>query len=440
MGFFDNLLEGLRGSRRTASDNPDDIFSYNPQKRQVRETTGRLGYFKKKKVLGVTVGGHVVDEISGKVERHSDLMQAKAEVWGSKGKSEVETAVASFQDFGLEDMKLGYATKRMQERSQLRQDAVDETGNITAPNASVSNVAQAQGNLDARVQGFLSAKRKLKAANESGVSGSSFKFNDTGYEMLDPSMDQFYAEFDADVAAAQQSYAEMYGKESFDEVGTGFGMFSTAEVDVNSAGRTPDEQAEYEQMHPEGFFNGRTGKIEVWDENRGVYDNTRTERPSGDVGQQDIMNMIMSDMTGISYDDVHNMSTAELGYDKFRAGDSISNGNSKAQNVGEEGVAAMREAYSKIFFSAAASSDAAAGMEDAFRIEAAKKAKSSTMTAQKRSKAMGDEATAEAITDINAGIRTAEQEYEQTKYRLLQPGIGGKRKVKDVSFKSTRPQ
>jgi hypothetical protein len=429
MGFFDDLLGGLRGSRRTASDNPDDIFSYNPEKRQVRETTGRLGYFKKKKVLGVTVGGHVVDEISGKVERHSELMKAKAEVWGSKGKSEVETAVASFQDFGLEDMKLGYATKRMQERTQLRQDAVDETSNIKAPNATVSNVAQAQGNLDARIQGFLSAKRKLKAANESSVSGSSFKFNDTGYEMLDPKMDQFYAEFDADVAAAQQSYAEMYGMESFDEVGEGFGMFSTVEVDVNSAGRTPEEQAAYQQMHPDSY-----------DETLGVYDNTRTERPSGDVGQQDIMNMIMSDMTGISYDDVHNMSTAELGYDKFRSGDKIIDGNSKAYNVGAEGVAAMREAYSKIFFSAAASSDAAAGMEDAFRIEAAKKAKSSTMTMQKRSKAMGDEATAEAITDINAGIRTAEQEYENTKYRLLQPGIGGKRKVKDVSFKSTRPQ
>jgi hypothetical protein len=441
MGFLEDLMSRFgEGSRRTASDNPDDIFSYSPQKRQVRETTGRLGYFKKKKVLGVTVGGHVVDEISGKVERHSDLMQKKAEVWGTQGKSEVETAVAGFQEFGLQDMKLGYATKKMAERTALRSDAVEDTNNITAPYASVQNVAQAQGNLNARVQGFLNAKRKLKAANNSSLAGASFKYNDTGYDMLNPTMDQFYAEFDADVAQAQQTYAEMYGADSFDEVGVGFGMFSSEELDVNSAGRTAAEEAEY--VAANGNINPLTGQIEEYDTGRDTYDYTRTSRPQGDVGQQDIMNMIMSDMTGISYEDVHNMSTAEMGYDKFRSGDgyTMEEGNRKAQNVGAEGVEAMREAYSTIFFSAGASSDAAAAMEDQFRADAAAKAKSSTMTAQKRTKALGDEATAEAITDINAGIRTAEQEYEQTKYRLLQPGIGGKRKVKDVSFKSTRPE
>lgn len=440
MGFWDNLFSGMNFNGREASDNPDDIFSYKANTRRIQEKTGRLGYVKKKKVLGVTVGGKVIDQISGKVDRHSELMQKKGEVWGSMAKAEVETAVASFQEFGLRDMKEGYAVDKMKERNALRADAIDITDSISAPHSSVQNVAQAKNNLDARVQGFLSAKRKLTAANEGGMTGAKMEFNDTGYELLNPEMDQFYAEFDADVARAQQDYAELYGHNSFDDVISGFGMFSEITHQVNSQGRTAEQEAAYQDMYPDGMVNPLTGQIDEYDAD--VYDQTRTERPTGDVGQQDIMNMIMSDMTGISYGDLTWMSTAEMGYDKFRSGSNwtMEEGNNLAQNVGEESIEAMREAFSKIFFSSAASADAAAKMEDRFRVESARKAKESTLLGQRRMKDMGDESTAAAMTDINSGIRSAEQEYEDTKSNLLQSGLRGKRKVKDVSFKATRPE
>ena len=444
MAFWDNLLDGMGQGRREVSDNPDDIFAYKANTRAIQETTGRMGYFKRKKAFGVTYGGNVIDQISGKVDRHSELMQKKGESWGAMGKAQVETAVASFQEFGLRDMKQGFAVEKMKERNALRADAIDITDSISAPHSSVQNVAQARNNLDARVQGFLSAKRKLTAANEGGMTGAKMEFNDTGYELLNPEMDQFYAEFDADVARAQQDYAELYGHNSFDEVISGFGMFSEITHQVNSQGRTAEQEAEFQAMNPDGMVNPWTGQIEEYDAD--VYDQTRTERPTGDVGQQDIMNMIMSDMTGISYGDLTWMSTAEMGHgnknDKIRSGSdfTMEEGNRLSMNVGEDSIAAMREAFSKIFFSSAASADAAAAMEDSFRVEAAKKAKESTLLGQRRMKDMGNESTAQAITDINSGIRSAEQEYEETKSSLLQSGLRGKRRVKDVSFKATRPE
>jgi hypothetical protein len=73
-------------------------------------------------------------------------------------------------------------------------------------------------------------------------------------------------------------------------------------------------------------------------------------------------------------------------------------------------------------------------------VQAAKEAKTNTMTSQARMKEASENSTADAVMELNAGIRTAEEEYEDTKYRLLSGGIGGKRKVKDVNFKSTRPE
>jgi hypothetical protein len=373
------------------------------------------------------LSGDIVDTISGKVENLKGLMTKKGEGWGSMGQAQVETAVAGFQDFGLTNMREGYADRKLKEAEASRADGLAETQSIDVPNSTVTTVGQAQANLDRRIQGFSAAKKKIRAANQAvdDSQGASFSYNATGYEKLNPNIDNYYAEFDAQIAKAQQLYAEDHGYETWDDVNEGFGMFSSTSREVTRGVTNSRGVPQYRMT--------RDGREQIMETVTVNEQNTRAHK-------QDIMNFILSDMTGISADELTYIATAEIGHKSEKGGMYQASRAGEAQNIGTDAIAAMRDTYGKIFYGSANASDTAAEATDAFRVQAAKEAKTNTMTSQARMKEASENSTADAVMELNAGIRTAEEEYEDTKYRLLSGGIGGKRKVKDVNFKSTRPE
>jgi hypothetical protein len=417
---------------------PDSLFTYQPRKNQggfkwneassarnIRTRTGRMGYFDSD---WHGLSGDIVDTISGKVENLKGHLTKKGEGWGKMGQAQVETAVAGFQEFGLTNMREGYADRKLKEAEASRAEGLAETQGMDVPNTTVTTVGQAQANLDRRIQGFSAAKKKIRAANEAvdDSQGTSFSYNDTGYEKLNPNIDNYYAQFDAQIAQAQQLYAEDHGYESWDAVEDGFGMFSSTSREV-TRGVTNARGLPVYERGPDGRRQQAMETVTVEEQN------TRAHK-------QDIMNFILSDMTGISADELTYIATAEIGHGSEKEGYLNERRSGEAQNIGTDGIAAMRDTFGKIFYGSANASDKAAAATDAFRVEAAKEAKTNAMTSQARMKEASENSTADAVMELNAGIRTAEQEYESTKYRLLSGGIGGKRKVKDVNFKSTRPE
>lgn len=408
------------------------IYLNDPTKREIRRKTGRTGYFDED---WHGLSGDVVDTITGKMENYSELLKNKTETWANMSKGQLNERVAGFQDFGLKNMREGYIDKRMNEAALMREQASDVD---LAPAATrVTNLSQAQANRNRRVQGFLGAKRKLKAAEDmSGPTGSAYKYNMTEYDRLNPEIDTYYAEFDRMIDERKQAYANAYGVSSFDDFDEGFGMFGLTE--------TPG-------MVGTGRYTDRNGNVVEGDQyaNRPHYDEIMEEgvvtTPDyNSVGQQDVMNMIFSDITGMSYDEVTFASTAELGYTSTMSQEYMSTLDnldmSQVTNLGEGGIESMRSVYANFFYNAAEGADKAADQEDAFRIASAAKAKRDDALNQKRMASVAEESTAEAITDINQGIRQAEQEYEQTKTQLLGGGIPSQRKAKAVTFKDARPQ
>ena len=403
---------------------PDSIFSYDPKPREIRTRTGRLGYFDED---WHGLSGDIKDTITGKVDNLKALATKKGEGWGSMGQSQVESAVKGFNDFGLKNMREGYADRKLKEAADQRADGLAETKEMNVPNSRVTTVAQAQANLDRRIQGFTEAKKKIRAANQTvdAAAGTAFTYSETGFERLDPKMDDYYAQFDREITKAQDMYATEHGYSSWDEVADGFGMFASNQVERVQTSPFGHTVWDYTAPMVDGKYQAKTYMS--------TEQNTRAHK-------EDIMSFILSDMTGISADDLVYMSTADIGYDWEKEGMSSADRAGEAQNVSSEMLSSMRDTYAKIFYGSANAANKAAEGTDMFRAQAAKEAKKNTMTAQARMSEASENSTAEAVMELNAGIRTAEQEYESTKYRLLSGGIGGKRKVKDVSFKDTRPE
>jgi hypothetical protein len=376
----------------------------------------------------------VVDTITGKMENYSGLLREKAGTFGTMSMAQLNERVAGFQDFGLENMREGYIEKRMNEAALMRQSAIEEV-DITPAATRVTNLGQAQANRNRRVQGYLGAKRKLKQAQGlTEEQQSSFRYNMTEYDRLNPEIDTYYAEFDQMIDERKQAYAQAYGMDSFDDFTEGFGMFATQEV-MGQIG-TGVYEDQFGQEVPASYA-GLPGITERTEE--GMI----TQADFDAVGQQDIMNMILADITGMSYDDLTYASTAELGFTSEIGQLALSNREldmDLVSNLGEGGIESLRETYANYFYMAAEGADRAADLEDAFRIASAAKAKRDDAINQKRMASVSEETTSEAITDINRGIRQAEQEYEQTKSQLLGGGTPSQRKAKAVTFKDERPQ
>ena len=430
--IFTNAPRRNQGTpTRTIGADPNGGWMWNEASaaRDIRTRTGRMGYFDKD---WHGLSGDIVDTITGKVNNLKGLMTKKGESWGKMGQAQMETAVTGFQEFGLRNMREGYADRKLKEAEASRADGLEETQSISVPNSTVTTVAQAQANLDRRIQGFSAAKKKIRAANEAvdEAQGTSFKYNQTGFERLNPNIDHYYDEFDRQIASAQELYAKDHGYDSWDDVESGFGMFSSTTHEYERVVTDHAGRAQYDYSKGRNEQGGWDYQMETITEQR---QNTRAHR-------QDIMNFILSDMTGISADDLTYMATAEIGYDYERSGMDSAGSAGRANAFAPDAIAAMRDTYGKIFYGSAAATDQVADGTDQFRAEAAKKAKTNTMASQARMKEASENSTADAVMELNAGIRTAEEEYDATKYRLLSGGIGGKRKVKDIDFKSTRPE
>jgi hypothetical protein len=366
----------------------------------------------------------------------TNVMKKKTNTWANMSRGQLDESVSKFREFGLENMREGYIAKRMNEAQHIREDALDDSLGEGITNR-VTNLGQAQANRERRVQGYLKAKNQLKKAQEmGGEQQASYKYNLTAHEMLNPKIDDYYSDFDAMIDERKQAYADAYGVGSFDNFIEGFGMFGTSEV---------------EGMVGTGRYTDRHGNVVEGDQyaNRPHYEEIMEEgvitTPDYEaVGQQDIMNMIFSDMTGMSYDDLTYASTAELGFTSEMGQQYMSTLDnmdmSLVTNLGEGGLDSMREVYANYFFMAAEGADKAAEEEDAFRIASAAKAKRDFAANQRRQSDTSKEYTAEAMTEINSGIRAAEAEYEQSKSQLLGGGIPSQRKAKAVTFKDARPQ
>ena len=169
------------------------IYSNDPTKREIRRRTGRTGYFDED---WHGFSGDIVDTITGKMENYSELLRKKTDTWATMSKGQLDERVATFQDFGLTNMREGYVDRRLNEASNLRESATGDL-DFSVPATQVTNLGQAQANRNRRVQGYLTAKRKLRSAQDlTAETGSSFKYNKTGYERLNPDIDSYYTEFD----------------------------------------------------------------------------------------------------------------------------------------------------------------------------------------------------------------------------------------------------
>lgn len=351
------------------------LFIDDVEKEKLRSTRGSTGY-----ITGD--GGNIitkhfkkkfVDTITPVVKEYERLLGKKGETFSTKAIGDVRSEAETFTDFGLENMREGYAKAKMKEATALREQGIDT--NVRLRN--VTSLSDAQKNRQARIQSYRQQKRALEAAESVAAdsAGASLVYSLTEYDRDVRTKQYFYDEFDSQVNERREAYAQEFGLDSYKDAEGGWYMDNLAD-------------------NPAGIFAG-TGIL-------GNYNPTN-------AGKQDIDTFVISDMLGMSYEDISRIFLME--------GDGID------REGTEKSLDSLRESFATIMESGVNSINKLADSEDEFRAEAAEETRQSILKDQARQRQETSAATQASIKDLKAQMRAADQEYKETESYLNDMGM-----------------
>tara|TARA_B100001093_G_scaffold152768_1_gene145460 strand:- start:13797 stop:15008 length:1212 start_codon:yes stop_codon:yes gene_type:complete len=390
---------------------------------------------------GIIYQGASRGDSQGIADHFSARLGSRMGRMASESSLRTDELTSDFNEFGLENL---YDDRNKQISDEAQKLSTEGAAFVLKSKASSPAKSESEyvRRTMQRRQTLQQAKRKLEKANELYKNvGSSFRFEETGYTALNEDAKQFYSQFDQQIAERQASYASMYGYKDFDSLNEGYG--AGQDFSINFRNMTEEEQAQYieyfgdpsEEGHavnldPYGEFSGGSvGGAIGYGANEARRNFIRNYIESGRdarIGQRDIMDMIMSDLTGISSGDLGRLNLYDGG-----------GGLGNPQSYTEDQMAGLREFYATSGVAGIRNANEKARLEDEFRRKAAIDAATSATASQK---GMG-KAASQSIGETTEGIQMQLRELDE---RFMK-NIGSfrsapkKRKVPKISFTEGRP-
>lgn len=364
------------------------IFMNDMSQRNIRYTSGSRGSSQAQ-----------ADEFTARI-------QSQMKRLGKESQLKTLELTGDFKDFNLNEET---ADLRKNTLKQAAEESKNALASLSGPSSfgKIASISELTSRRDQKRQRLLQTKKSLDRAEEFyKASGASFSFNETGYNPFTPEASTYEAIFDQAVEQRKQQYTEQYGQASFDELGEGYGMSQ----DYLQSNMTAEQYEAYQAA--DSFTEKQAMMLEYIPEGQ---DNR--------IGQRDIMDMVMSDITGMSYDDLAALNT-------YRGSDTDANYTS-------DQLSAVRDFYISSNMQAFEAANKRAASEDAFRKEAVDQAKSSVLSSGKALEKTSKESLGQSKEQVQLQLRELDESYMK---KLGSFNTGPKKKkVRQVSFTEDRP-
>ncbi len=386
------------------------------------------------------------DPITPRLNDMSERLREGSVDMGGRAMEFMDAEQATWLEANTRDIQEAYVAKKVAEAKDNRVEAMEDVEGM-GRGKRVRNTAEARRNFDRRIQGFRRARKKLRMAEEAGASlGSQVKYNQTGYEMLDPSADKFYDEFDKMLAERRDAYAQKYSGVNYDELGEGFsnidGVKGANEVDIQrfikdngGEGIDFDEGiAGYrlytnlrEKFGPDynvGAVNSNTmAVVDFFGQREGMFE--EYEALGSRAGSKDIDAMVLQDLIGTSAADSAFLETSGI---------------EELDGYMEMTLNTVRDGFAQTFSSAYEGANTRAEMEDSNRMEYANTVERETNATIATGRKRNEESIANQISDIRDAERIAKRTLDAQTSALTDAGTPRKKKVKGVDMQDGRPE
>lgn len=316
-----------------------------------------------------------------------EKLTSKMQAWGHESRMKTMDLTSGFEPMNLRDVTEERTQAAMaeagavSEKSLMALDAAKQKG---GPIRSLSQLVRTRGQKRQKLQ---QARKSLEQAQELyKVSGSSFKYESTGYNPFTPEAEAFEQQFDQAVEQRKQEYAELHGYSSFDEIPEGYAAVSSMAQ------------------------GSQTG-----------------------VGKRDIMDMIMRDITGVQYRDLVNLNLYDFGTDY--AGGMF--GDYTAKDYTTDQMTMLKDFYVTSSLGAYEAANKQAAAEEAFRKEAAQSAQQQAIKGQKTLEKSAKQQLGKSLEDVQLQIRELDEDFMKKvgSFKTLPRN----RKVQSVPFEEGRP-
>lgn len=371
-----------------------NIFQGEADKESLKTKKGFKPYVKKAGLFGSK--SYLVDELSGKANALERAYMDMSSEQQDTAIKYMDEQMATWKDAVMVDTRDEFVQRRLSESKAAREGSIDTINQATSYGKRPSSTSEARQLYSKRIEGFKRARAKLRQAGQAtGDLSTKISYNETGYEMLDPDMDKFYAEFDAAIEGRKQEYAEIYGFDDYSDLAAGYsGMWKDKTEQELSA--MDDDQ------------------LAAWEE-------AKAKQDAYGIGQQDIDALILGDIMGMSLYDLAFLETADVDF-----------------SVGES-MGQIRENFGDLYKKTIEGSNQAAAFENENRMKLAKK-----MEAEKRKTiAQLQENQAESIAEQQSSIRDAERSAKKSLDKQMESltdmGPARRKKVKGLDFNEGRP-
>lgn len=343
-------------------------------------------------------------------DEFTERLSNKMNRWGAISKTKTAELTSEFEDANLREQGTEVKERKLkaaQTESQKALEAIEQSKETGGGISSLSKLIQTRNK---KKQNLKRAKQALERAQEFyKATGTNFTYEETGYDTMTPEADFYETQFDLAVEQRKQEYVEMYGFENFEDLQEGYAM-----TDYTIGMK---------------YYDNVGGQ--------GHGQSLKTPEYSGNPGQRDIMDMVMSDIIGMDYGTLAKLNTIDL-QDTGMAGTQelyAKQGNLRSYTADQMEVLKDFFVTSNIESYKAASSRAKA--EDRFRKQAAKDAEGAALRG-----AIGlEKSSAQEIGQSKEQVQLQLRELDQD----FMKKIGAfktspkKRKVRQVSFTKDRP-
>lgn len=326
-------------------------------------------------------------------QEFTERLASRMTQFGEASKTKSMELTKDFNPFLLENVREERQADQLKLAGAESQKALESINRASTTGGPIRSLSQLVQRRSQKRQQLQQARKSLERANEMyKFGGVDFRYEGTGYTAQDRQAPEFESQFDTLVEQRKQEYAEMYGYGSFDEVNEGYGMLNYT---VDESG-----QAQY------------TG-----------------------VGQRDIMDMIMSDITGIDYETLARLNTIHVqdtpeGYAHGGKGLWL------MDYTGDQ-MAALKDFYTTSNLSAFKSANERAVAEDKFRKEAAQSARQAAIRSGKTTEKSAEESLGKSAEEVQLQLRDLDEDFMK-KVGAFNVGPR-KKKVRSVSFEEGRP-
>lgn len=341
---------------------------------------------------------------------------------------------SGFNEFKMTDAMDDMNASSLKEGANYSEEAIDAIGRSKnkGPATSLKDYISKTSN---RRNILQSAQKSLGLAREKyKAKGVSITYDDTGYSALEENKGDHLRDFDTQVMGRANEYAKKFGHDSYEDMFAGYGIenFSYTAGDV--------VQEEYTDI------NGmqQTHNIQTANATHEGY------------GQRDVMDMIMADMTGMSYRELGELNQFDASYSGFQqgrfnmneAGDDWSADEWAAGLGGQVGnygkdytkeqMQGLRDFYGQSQFEAVQNANTRASSESANRKKIAQATRSGKLGAQKGIQKISNEMLGNSEESIQMELRKLDENFMKNIGAFNT--VPKKRKVPSISFVEGRPE